>query len=217
MVRRTRSEALATREALLDAAEAVFHRNGVTRTSLAQVAAEAGVTRGAIYWHFRDKGELFAAMASRATLPLEAALESAARTRDDDALSTLREVGVRGLTEIATNPRTRAVLEILLHKVERADALASGVPRPEEMDRHCLRSVEQVIRRAISQGSLPGDTDPALAATAMHGYVSGIIEMWLGEPRTFDLAAAAGALIDTIIAGLRAAPPRLVHGAARAG
>jgi TetR/AcrR family transcriptional regulator, acrAB operon repressor len=217
MVRRTRDEACATREALLDAAEAVFRHNGVTRTSLAQIAAAAGVTRGAIYWHFRDKGELFGAMVSRATLPLEAALESAARAQEDDALATLRDVGVRGLTEIATNPRTRAVLEILLHKIERAGRLASCAPQPDEMDRHCLRSLQQVMCRAIAQDLLPADTDPLLAATAMHGYVSGIIEMWLGEPRAFDLAAAAPALIDTIIAGLRTAPPRLSRSVAQAG
>jgi AcrR family transcriptional regulator len=57
MVRRTRDEALATREALLDAAERVFCASGVTRATLGDVASAAGVTRGAVYWHFRDKGE----------------------------------------------------------------------------------------------------------------------------------------------------------------
>ena len=49
MVRRTREAAAATREQLLDAAERVFRDRGVTRTSLAEVAAEAGVTRGALW------------------------------------------------------------------------------------------------------------------------------------------------------------------------
>src|SRR5512145_2660241 len=73
MVRKTKEAALATREALIDAAERVFRRNGVTRTSLADVAAEAGMTRGAIYWHFRDKAELLEAMCSRTTMPHHAA------------------------------------------------------------------------------------------------------------------------------------------------
>jgi TetR/AcrR family acrAB operon transcriptional repressor len=70
MVRRTKDEALATREALLDAAERVFCASGVTSATLGDVASAAGVTRGAVYWHFRDKGELFGAMCSRATLAL---------------------------------------------------------------------------------------------------------------------------------------------------
>ena len=55
MARRTKEEALATRHALLDAAERVFGRRGVARTSLVEIAEEAGVTRGAVYWHFKDK------------------------------------------------------------------------------------------------------------------------------------------------------------------
>ena len=80
MARRTKSEAAITREQLLDAAERVFRERGVTRTSLAEVAAAAGVTRGAVYWHFRDKADLFDAMCERATLPLE----QAAYTRRHD-------------------------------------------------------------------------------------------------------------------------------------
>jgi TetR/AcrR family acrAB operon transcriptional repressor len=55
MVRRTKTEALETRNSLLDAAEHLFQARGVSRTSLNDIANEAGTTRGAIYWHFKDK------------------------------------------------------------------------------------------------------------------------------------------------------------------
>ena len=58
MVRRTKDEALETRNRILDAAERVFGESGVSRTSLEDVASAAGVTRGAIYWHFKDKSDL---------------------------------------------------------------------------------------------------------------------------------------------------------------
>ena len=72
MVRRTKEEALETRNRILDAAEAVFHARGVARPSLADIAEAAGVTRGAIYWHFKDKSVVFAAMCDRVNLPVEA-------------------------------------------------------------------------------------------------------------------------------------------------
>ena len=65
MVRRTKEDALATRSSLLDAAELLFQAQGVSRTSLADIAREAGTTRGAIYWHFKDKADLFNAMMER--------------------------------------------------------------------------------------------------------------------------------------------------------
>ena len=71
MVRRTKEEAQRTRERILDTAEREFQRRGVSRTSLEEMARAAGVTRGAIYWHFKDKADLFNAMMKRVTLPLE--------------------------------------------------------------------------------------------------------------------------------------------------
>ncbi|MDR0458334.1 MAG: TetR family transcriptional regulator, partial [Burkholderiaceae bacterium] len=82
MARRTKEDAQATRAAVLDAAERVFLRRGVTRTSLAEIAQAAGVTRGAIYGHFRTKADLFTAMMGRVTQPLEAEI---ARLEQADA------------------------------------------------------------------------------------------------------------------------------------
>jgi TetR/AcrR family acrAB operon transcriptional repressor len=116
------------------------------------VASAAGVTRGAVYWHFRDKGELFGAMCSRATLPLQSRLEQAADGDGDDAIATLHAVSVQAMREIASNPRTRAVLEILLCKSERLTNTADGAPQIDEMDRQCANALERIIVRAIDAG-----------------------------------------------------------------
>ena len=82
MVRRTKEEALATRHKLLDAAECLFQSQGVSRTSLQDIAVRAGATRGAVYWHFKDKADLFNAMMDRVTLPLEAAFNADEKSPD---------------------------------------------------------------------------------------------------------------------------------------
>ena len=70
MVRKTRIETESTYAALLDAAERVFKDKGVAAATLNDIASAAGMTRGAIYWHFKDKAELVHAMCERATLPM---------------------------------------------------------------------------------------------------------------------------------------------------
>lgn len=212
MVRRTKDEALETREVLLDAAERVFRASGVTRATLDDVASAAGVTRGAVYWHFRNKAELFAAMCSRATLPMQTRLEQAAAGDGDDAIVTLRQVSVQGLCEIASNPRTRAVLEIVLCKSERLNHGIDGAPQADEMDRQCVCAVERIVARAVEQGRLPAETDSNLAAHLLQAFFHGVIQLWLMHPEAFDLAVAAPALVDTMIAGLLAAPPRRAAG-----
>ena len=70
MVRRTKEDAQVTRNHILDTAVEVFNHKGVAHTSLNDIAREAGVTRGAIYWHFADKVNMFDAMIERLVCPL---------------------------------------------------------------------------------------------------------------------------------------------------
>src|SRR4030095_9697440 len=108
MARRPKAEAAATRDALLDAALRVFRGRGVAHTSLEEVAAAAGVTRGAVYWHFKDKADLFTALCERVQLPMEAMLVLTAETRHDDPLGALRALAVNCLTQLPNTLRTQA-------------------------------------------------------------------------------------------------------------
>ena len=126
MARRTKEEAQATRDHLLDTAELVFLQRGVSRTSLNELAAAAGVSRGAIYWHFQDKADLFNAMMERVTLPLEEAIGRTADPCTADPLAEVRRNLVDALRLTATNPQVCRVFEIATHKVEYVDEL-SGV------------------------------------------------------------------------------------------
>ena len=208
MVRRTKEEAAVTREQLLDAAERVFRERGVAGSSLAEVAAAAGVTRGAVYWHFRDKADLYAAMCERATLPLETMLEDAGASVHADPLAALRDLAVTALTRLARDPRSQAVFEVMFHKSEASAELAPIAERKQRERRHCLTQVERVLLQAVAKGQLADDTDTALAAQALHAYIAGIMHEWVLDPTAYDLAVAAPALIDALLAGLRAAPPR---------
>src|SRR6516225_10043216 len=118
MVRRTKEDAAVTREQLLDAAERVFRERGVTRASLAEIATAAGVTRGAVYWHFKDKAALFSALCERATLPLDAMLAAATRVVDDDPVAAMRDLMVGTLQHLARDERAQAVFEIVFSKTE---------------------------------------------------------------------------------------------------
>src|SRR6187399_354387 len=107
MARKTKEQALATRERLLDAAQTLFREHGVTRTSLAEVATAAGMTRGAVYWHFKDKADLFRAMCDRATLPLDASFDQIDIDSRADPLGTLRTLSIAAMTSLATDERVQ--------------------------------------------------------------------------------------------------------------
>jgi len=208
MARKTKLEALETRERLLDAGEVVFRQRGATRTSLAEIAAAAGVTRGAVYWHFKDKAALFHAMCDRAPLPLDTLFERAGETAPTKPRQTLRELCVGALQLLATDARTQAVFEVIFHKTEMVDELAGVATSHQDKRCRCLSQIEAIVRRCAEAGELPHDIDAALAAQGINALMVGIMHQWVLDPSAYDLAFAAPALIDTFLAGLVAHPPR---------
>ncbi len=79
-MRRTKEDAQLTREALLDAAEVLFAQRGVSRTSLQEIAKAAGMTRGAVYWHFKDKARAVQCHDGTDGLPMEEAAQALAHS-----------------------------------------------------------------------------------------------------------------------------------------
>ncbi len=204
MVRRTKEEAQETRALILDTAETVFRARGVSRTSLAEIAQQAGVTRGAIYWHFDNKSDLFAAMCDRATLPLEALLENMADPDHPDPLGLLRQASVQALALVEQDGRCQRVFEILTLKCEYVDELASYVERRQE----CRVGAREVFRQALDnarqRGQVRANLDTKLAANALLAFIDGLILDWGLEPSAYSLAEQAGPMMDLFFSGLAA-------------
>lgn len=202
MVRRTKEEALETRNLLLDVAERVFNEKGVSRTSLADIAEAAGLTRGAIYWHFKNKSDLFDAMMERVTLPLEQLVAQSADT-SDDPLFHVKACAVNVLQRTATDDQMRRVFDIVCHKCEYVDDMAPLKVRHLESRSACLAQVEGGIKDAIKKGALPASTDARRAAIGMHALIDGLIANWLLDTAYFDLWREGERIIDTYLNGLK--------------
>ena len=164
MARRTKAAALETRNRILDAAERIFSECGVSRTSLADIAAAAGMTRGAIYWHFHDKADLFNAMIARVTLPMEDQVCGAWNSSVADPLAHIRNRLTAVLERTSNDPQCRRVFHIVYHKCEYVDEMKAVWKRLGEMRAGCLDHVEQGFRDAIAKGQLPSSVNPRRAA-----------------------------------------------------
>jgi TetR/AcrR family acrAB operon transcriptional repressor len=203
MARCTKEEALETRSRILDAAEEVFHQQGAARTSLADIAQAADVTRGAIYWHFKNKSDLFDAMCERVRLPMEAMVQAGADERAGDPLGQLRATCLFVLREAAGNARTRKVFGILFHRCEYIDAADVIMSRQQESFHRGTDNIERILKNAVSRKQLPADLDARLAATMFHASWSGLLNNWLFSPEHFDLARDAEKFVDACIDNLR--------------
>lgn len=203
MARRTKEEALETRNRILDTAERVFLKTGVSRTSLEDIAEAAGVTRGAIYWHFKNKADLFEAMMQRVSLPME---DMAARVDDDieDPLGFVRSCALKVLEYVSTDPQSRRVQEICHFKLEYVGEMEQMRKRHIECRTNALALVERGMRNAAKKGLLAPWVNPRLAAIGLHAMVVGLIQNWVLDPKYLALSKLAGPLIDSYIDGIRA-------------
>ncbi|MBP2228826.1 AcrR family transcriptional regulator [Azospirillum agricola] len=192
MVRRTKEEAEQTRNAILDAAEALFFEQGVARTTLEGIARAAGVTRGAVYWHFHDKVDLFEAMQARAKLPQEDVFHGLLDRADASSLealcATLKEV----LQLMVTDQRRRRVFTILFHRCEYVEEMRGIIERKQARTDEFMERATRFFEAAAARGDLAPHWLPAAAALSMHALLIGLLSRMLqaGAPDERAVALA---------------------------
>lgn len=191
MARKTKQQALVTRQHILDVALRLFSQQGVSSTSLVEIAKAAGVTRGAIYWHFKNKSDLFSEIWELSESNIgELEIEYQAKF-PDDPLSVLREILVYLLEATVTEERRRLLMEIIFHKCE---FVGEMVVVQQAQRSICLESydrIEQTLMHCIKSKMLPENLNTRRAAILMRSYISGIMENWLFAPQSFDLKKEA--------------------------
>lgn len=199
MARRTKEEALQTRQMLLNAAIEQFAWRGFSSTTLTDIADAAGVTRGAVYWHFSSKSELFNAMWQEQSPLRELTYDKLIQLDDSNPLEKLRNKFIIGLQYIAENPKQRALMQILYHKCEFSSEMMSEteIRRKIGFNYDFMRSeLQMCVRNKI----LPVDTNIEITLIILHSAFSGIIKNWLMDPQQFDLYQQAPLLVDNIMA-----------------
>ena len=206
MVRKTKEEALETRHRILDAAEQVFQERGVSHTSLAQIATAAGVTRGAIYWHFANKAALFDAMIQRVFDPLEAKLAELRQDAGENPIDALRGLALYFIDRVARDHSYLRVLEISWHKCEYVGEMATIRDNHLECGNRYLDTLTDGFRLAGERGFLPTTVEPRRAAVGMMAVVDGLIVNWTLDNQMFPLDRFGPAIVDSYLAGLAVQP-----------
>lgn len=195
MARRTRAEMEETRATLLATARSVFSERGYADTSMDDLTAQAGLTRGALYHHFGDKQGLLAAVVALIDAELDARLQ---------ALSDTARTPWEGFRQ-----RCRAYLEMALEpdyqRIVLRDAPAVLGGTSADAQRHCIASIQALLERLIEQGVV-AEADPQALASLVYGSLAEAA-VWIAQGDDGDarLARSTGAL-ELLLRGLLAKP-----------
>lgn len=202
MARRTKEDADATRSSLLDAAERVFYEKGVARASLGEIAQAAGATRGAIYWHFRDKVDLFNAMMDRVSLPLERLCAEGEGMGGAAPLSRLLAAVERVIGMVTADERTRRVFEIAFYRVEYVDELMPVRERHLAIQARFHAMLARDLYLAADEQGLGLPMGVAVAAAGLQALFDGLLHAWILGGERFDLLAVGRATVAAYLRGL---------------
>jgi TetR/AcrR family acrAB operon transcriptional repressor len=204
MVRKTKEDAQITRCRILDAAVELFERQGVSQTSLNDIARQAGVTRGAIYWYFDNKVDLFTAMIERLVCPLLVHSEERATYIRRDPLGFLRAISGEFLTKLTHDPDFYRVFEIFWHKCEYVGDMA--VLRHKHLDEseNHLDIIQQAITLAQEQGQIGKRLTGHQATIGLVALMDGLVFTWTKNRQMFALEDYGIPILNAFFNGLGA-------------
>jgi AcrR family transcriptional regulator len=193
-LRRTQAERRQrTEEALLDAATRLFSERGIDNTSLAEIGAEAGLSRGLVNHRFGTKAALVERLAERCQNAFIQTLSRSANGDEADALVAL----VDGYLGLLAPPSDES----------RAFFVMWGAAFPDDSplrpifvadDARFRHGVEALIVAGQHRGSIDSSVDANGFAAAFVGVMRGIGAQVVVDPSGVDLAAARSAAIGFV-------------------
>ena len=203
-MRRTKQDSERTRQGILAAAREVFARQGVTRTTFEEIAAAAGVTRGAIYWHFADKTELFFAMREQVAVPMIDQIDLALLRADgSDPVAGVERFLLGILEALESDAAARQTFQIMGFKCEYVGEFERELVLQRLRCSELISKLTQTYVRAQRTGQLRIGLRPPMAALQTCSFLIGLTRLWLLDGKRSLVRRVARRLISSHVAGHR--------------
>ncbi len=192
------------RRQILAAALEVFSRQGYAGTTLDDITVAANLSKGAIYWYFDSKAELFATLLGEQASVFTGMLNEAARSADSPQ-AALEAMWLRWMAALETDVSYQAYARLAHLRVEVADEPPISMEARRTEERRAQAIVIERLLAAIASHELPPDLDVESAALSFVGVGSGLTRAWLLIPDTFSPRAIAPHIWAILVTGWRGA------------
>lgn len=198
MVRKTKEDAEITRQNIIRAAREVFLVRGVSRTTMEHIASQANVTRGAVYWHFKNKTDLFHAMREQVFLPLIDRMDDTLLVEGSEPPLTRIENFLHGVIQtLEDSVETRQTYEIMMIKCEYVDDMADVLQQIMSNCSGITEKIALVYERAKNKGHLREGLEPAQLAQDTNLFFTGLLHMWVKDLHGRRFREQARTLIES--------------------
>ena len=200
-MRRTKEDALVTRENVLTAALEVFSHYGYSAARLEDIAQAAEVTRGAIYHHFGSKEELYKALVTERSAGINQLAEEIV-SQGGTSIEIIRRLLFSLFEYAEENEEYRALLELAVSKVEFTEGLDSIREDTVKGRRQLAAFFQDLLGQGIQAGTIRSDLPVEPAAWGLVSFMNGVGLIWIQDQQAFSLREDGEALIDTFLKGI---------------
>jgi AcrR family transcriptional regulator len=187
------------RDGLKETAINCFARFGYQGTSIDRIAREAGVTKGAIYYHYKDKDDLLAAAVADRVAEFEDRVQRAVEGCDPE--ESLRRVVAVAVAHAASDDRPRFAIKLMVEAIDTHEILRDAMRRMMQRYRGFVRNI---IRKGQESGEFRSDADPEKLAAALTSACIGAETQYYLDPERFNLEETLEIYINQLCRDLRA-------------
>ena len=196
-MRRSKEDADKTKQDILDAALKVFYKKGVTRATLNEVAKEAGVTRGAVYWHFKDKYDLYFTLYRTLTEQFEVRPEDYMAKKYSSLIEFKMDINKLFHT-FEENREYHMFIQIMYSRMEYIEEMKPVIINEQKIQKAMLSAFERALNDLKSCGQVDKTINCKLYSTIIFALIDGIFDSWGIDEELFSGDSSVYKLIDEI-------------------
>lgn len=201
MARKTKEDTEQTRQAILDSALQTFYEKGFSRTTFDEIAKRINLTKGAVYWHFRNKTDLISALIKRKISEQDRNYPETM----PECLSDLRNAFVKRAVSIEKDADFRRFLFFMIYRMEWSVAIFERVWA--EIGELCElpdKRLYDALIRIQKNGEIKPDVDIAVLQEVLICLWKGITDSYIsGRKTNMNLSAMIASGFDSVINGIR--------------
>ena len=186
MPRNTKEDSIKTRSKLLESALDVFSEKSFSEVTLSEIAERVGMTKGALYWHFKNKSDLLSKLIGEIFLDSE--MEFAEKLVERETLADLRDYYNKKLMLPDKNDRFIKINAIMLRRFEWPEEVRSNLFTllKDQIARE-KKMINEILLRSRREGVIRQDIEVENASSAITSVFYGLYILVLNEIVTDDI------------------------------
>ena len=189
-----------TKRKILEAAAKCFSEGGYAKTTMDKIAEEAGVSKGALYWHFKSKEELFVELKQRSIAKVRKQFEKLFAQKKPFNVKLREAIGLYLSSLVPENREVARLNAEFLAEAPKIPKLNDMLKDQYEMFRSLIAST---IGEAIEKGELRRDIDPEIVSMILLAMLDGLELHWAILELDFDWEKVKENLLDILMKGMR--------------